>query len=135
MDTKKQISIAVTVFCIMVLVCVIIFVTQTQSQQGEDLTIVVYKYDEGTQTYYPCGLSTEDAITIRNEIQKVKLLTEKDLAEKTQINGNYKIMYGEADTEFVAFDNQEDNIIYRGTQSKLYTFHSKLYSIAIDTCN
>ena len=135
MDTKKQINIAICVFCIMVLICVIVYITQTRNNKGEDLTIVVYKYDEATQAYYPCGLSTEDALTIKKEIQKVKLLTEKNQSEKTQINGNYKIMYGENDNEFVAFDNNEDNILYSGKQTRIYNFTSKMYNIAINTCN
>ena len=128
MDTKKQINIAICVFCIMVLICVIVYITQTREENVEDLNIVVYKYDEETETYYPCGLSTEDALTIKKEIQKAKLLTEKEQAEATQINGNYKIMYGENDNDFVAFDNDEDNILYVGKQSKMY-------NIAINTCN
>ncbi len=135
MDTKKQINIAICVFCIMVLICVIVYITQTREENVEDLNIVVYKYDEETETYYPCGLSTEDALTIKKEIQKAKLLTEKEQAEATQINGNYKIMYGENDNDFVAFDNDEDNILYVGKQARLYSFSSKMYNIAINTCN
>lgn len=119
----------------MVLICVIVYITQTREENVEDLNIVVYKYDEETETYYPCGLSTEDALTIKKEIQKAKLLTEKEQAEATQINGNYKIMYGENDNDFVAFDNDEDNILYVGKQARLYSFSSKMYNIAINTCN
>lgn len=131
MDTKKQINIAICVFCIMILICVIVF-TQTRSKNVEDLLIDVYKYDEGTKTYYPCGVSTEDALTIKKEIQKAKLLKEK--AEITEINGNYKIMYGKNDNDFVAFDNADDKVIFVRNLNNIYTFNSEIYNIVINTC-
>lgn len=134
MDTKKQINIAICVFCIMILICVVVYITETSDKKVEELTIEVYQYDEETRTYYPCGVSTEDALTIKKEIQKAKLLTEKEQTTITQINGNYKIMYGKNDNEFVAFDNKEDNIIFIGNQSNIYNFKSKLYNIVIETC-
>lgn len=137
MKTKKEIHIAIGVALLMILICVVICLVQINSNKANELNIKVYKLyevedSETEHVYKECRISTEDQITLKKEFKRATSISESKAVVGRSINGSYKIVI---DDNYIAFDNEEDKIVFDGEKNKLFNLSSSMYEIVINSCN
>ena len=97
--------------------------------------VEVFKHVEKTSDadgyYSPCSLSTEDLVKVRNEFDKIYDVRDSDVVYEQRINGDYKVVVGD---EYVAFDKNNNGIMYLGTINALFKVDSTMYDIVIKSC-
>lgn len=139
MVENKEVKIAVIVGIIMITICLLVFIfykSGNNKVKTNTIDIRIFKlYDkEGTENeheYRECSVSTDDRITINTEYRKAIKLSDSNKT-KGQIKGNYKIMSG---NDFVAFDGDDSNLIYRSDSKGLYNFDSSIYEYVKKVCD
>lgn len=136
MVENKEVKIAIIVGIVMLTICLLTFIFyKSSTSKPGTIDIKVYKlYDkEGTEDeheYRECTLTTDDIVAINTEYRKASRLSENDQA-KGQINGNYKIVSG---SDYIAFDGDDSNLVYRGSSKRLYNFDSSIYEYVKKVC-
>ena len=136
MEANKEVKIAIIVGILMITICLIIFIFYRAEANVETLNLKVYKlYDiEGTEDeheYRECNTTADDIIMLSKEYKRSQNLTENKQVIGKQINGNYKVIY---DDEYIAFDANGTNYIYRSDTERLYNFNSKIYDYVTEIC-
>jgi len=133
---NKEVKIAFAVGGIMLLICTIIILVQNREVKESNVNVKVLKLYKPTENiddavYRECHISTEDAIKVNKEFKRAVALNKNKSINK-QIEGAYKIII---DDDYIAFDNQTDNIVYNEKGHNLYEFKSDLYEIIINACS
>lgn len=138
MIENKEVKIAIVVSIIMVTICLLAFIfTKSSRPKNNTIDFKVYKlYDKlGTideHEYRACKITTDDLITIRNEYRKAEKLDETSKVSGKQITGKYKIIYEDT---YIAFDAEEEPLIYRSDVNALFKFDSDLYEYIKTICD
>lgn len=135
-NTNREVIIAIVVALIMILVCVLTFViSKSSTKQASEIKVYkLYEREDNSSDHYykECSIDTENKILVQDVYKKVKKLNDASSVTGVGITGNYKIVI---DDDFIAFDNNEDNLIYNGNKNKLYNFNTTLYEEVINWCN
>lgn len=136
MVENKEVKIAIVVGIIMITICLLAFIFYKSGESKTNtIDIKIFKlYDkEGTEDeheYRECSLTTDERITINSEYRKASKLSDSKKT-KGQIKGNYKIMSGE---NYIAFDGDDSNLVYRSDSKGLYSFDSSIYEYVKKVC-
>ena len=128
---NREIKIALGVGIIMLGICLVIVLIQNRKEEEKNIVVNAYKLNENENGYVSCSISTEDAIKVNKEFKRALALRDNNALNGKSINGNYKVVIND---QFIAFDNDTDNMIYIDKDNKLYNFSSDMYKIIIDTC-
>lgn len=138
MDNKNVIlgSVAILVVVVFALVLFAPKGKESQAVKVDTSNIKVYKHIEKTEEqdgyYTECKLATDALLTVKNEFEKAQKLEEdKNVSEDNKINGDYKVVI---DDKFLAFDKENNNVIYLKEKNSLYKFESKIYNVVINAC-
>ena len=136
MESNKEVKIAIIVGIIMITICLVIFIFYRAEANVETLNLKVYKlYDiEGTEDeheYRECSATADEIVMLSKEYKRTQNLTENKQVTGKQINGNYKVIY---EDEYIAFDAEGINYIYRSDTERLYSFNSKIYDYVTEIC-
>ncbi len=137
MDSKNLIMGSIAIIVVVILGVLIFLPKNGANAVSVDLSDVeVFVHKEKTEEtegyYYPCSLSTEDLIKVKNEFTKAYKVNEESIVTGKSINGDYKVVVGE---KFIAFDKENEGIMYLGSLNNLYSVESGLYNIVIKACN
>lgn len=135
METNREIKIAIIVGAIMLTLCLVIFIFTKSDVEVEDMNLKVYKLyqkedGEGNE-YRQCKIPTDELMSIYKQYKRAVNLKE-DKQITGQINGNYKLISGE---NYIAFDAEQFDYIYRSDTGRLYTFSSTIYDLVKEACN
>lgn len=135
METNREIKIAIIVGIIMLTVCLVVFIFSKSDVEVEDMNLQVYKLyekeDGSGNEYRQCHIPTDELVSIYNQYKRAVNLKE-DKQIKGQINGNYKLISGE---NFIAFDAEQYDYVYRSDTQQLYSFNSTIYDLVKEACN
>lgn len=138
MDNKNLIigSIAIIVVTLFALVLFLPKNKNISSSSNISLDdVAVYRHIEKTADtagyYEPCSLSTEDLVKVRNEFAKIYDVRDSDVVYEQTINGDYKVVVGD---EYIAFDKNNNGVMYLGTVNALFKVDSTMYDIVIKSC-
>lgn len=137
MNTNKEVKIAISAGIIMITICLLIFIFFKSETKVENLDLKVYKLyekqnDNTKHEYRECKITTDDLIKISKEYKRVKGLSDNDQVIGKKIMGNYKIISGE---DYIAFDAEKEDYVYRSDTKRLYTFNSTIYEYIKNICN
>ena len=136
MDSKNLIIGSIAIIAVVIFGLIIFLPKNGANSVKIDLSnvkVYIHKNAEGEEKgyYYPCKLSTEDLLRVKNEFNKIYNVKEEDLVSGKAINGDYKVML---DDEYIAFDKENDGIMYLGTLNKLFKVDTSIYNIVINAC-
>ena len=137
MDNKNVILGSVAIIGV-ILFALVLFAPKGKESQAikiDTSKIKVYKHVEKTETkagyYTECKLATDDLVTVKHEFDKAYELDDDYIMETKKINGDYKVII---DNKYLAFDKENNNVLYLNVNNHLYYFESKMYDTVIEAC-
>ena len=137
MEDNKNLILGSIAIIVVVLVALILFLPKDGRNEAktEIDNVKVYIHHEKTEDkegyYSECKLSTEDLVKVRNDYDKMHLISMDNLVTNKSINGDYKVV---VDDSFIAFDKEHDNTFYLSGNDSLYTYKSDIYDLIIKDC-
>ena len=137
MDNKNLIMGSVAII-VVVLFSIILFMPKGKSAQAIKLDtskVKIYRHIEATKDekgyYTECKVDTETLVKINEQFNKAYKINSDNFLTEKAINGDYKVV---VDTDYLAFDKENNNMIYLGKYNKIYGFESTIYDLVINSC-
>lgn len=144
MTENKEVKIALIVGMIMITICLLTFIIYKANQTKPiDTNIRVYKLFEKSNTtedmsyqdrheFHECVVSTEDAIKISKEYQKIAKIPESHQVVGVTLMGNYRVELGDT---FIAFDGGDNNYIYKSNGQYVIDYKTDLFDYVKQVCS
>jgi len=139
METNREIKIAIIVGLIMLTGCLVAFiVVHNKNNTGPTLDLHIYKHvkldGEKTGKYYECSIASDKLPLINNDFKRIFNLKDssRETSLEAHLEGLYKVVSG---SNFIAFDADGSNLVYRSDTTGLYIFQTETYSLIADACS